>query len=77
MVQAVSKQLYGKDAVLSHVMCDLVKNENDTDKSPNIIEDYETANSFLLQSIFSSGINSERIQYQSNCQQQRMAFKRK
>ena len=40
MVQAVSKQLYGKDSVLSHVMCDLARTENDTEKYPNIIKDY-------------------------------------
>ena len=33
--------------MLSHVMCDLGRAENDTEKSPNIIEDYETANIFF------------------------------
>ena len=42
--------------------------KNDTDKSPNIIEDYETAKKILLQSIFSSGKKSEKIKYQSYCQ---------
>ena len=46
MVHAVSKGLYGNNYVLSHVMCDLGKTENNTDKSPNIIEGYETANIF-------------------------------
>ena len=35
--------MYGKDDVLSHVICDLGNNDNDTYKSPNIIEDYERA----------------------------------
>ena len=43
MVWAISKVLCGKYAVFGHVMCDLENTENDTDKSPNIIEDYETA----------------------------------
>ena len=29
--------------MLNHVICDLGKTDNDTDKSPNIIEDYERA----------------------------------
>ena len=44
--------LCGKDAVLSHVICDLVKTENNTEKYPNTIDYYDTATIFLLQSIF-------------------------
>ena len=43
MVQIISKGLYGNDAVLGHVICYLVNNENDTEKYQNIIEDYDTA----------------------------------
>ena len=43
MVWEISKGLYVKDGVLSHVMCDLVKTENGAYKYPNIIEYYETA----------------------------------
>ena len=46
MVQAILKDLYGKEAVLSHVMCDLGKTEKDKYKSTNIIEDYETSKIF-------------------------------
>ena len=42
MVQKISKGFYVKDSELSHVVCDLGNNENDTDKYPKIIEDYET-----------------------------------
>ena len=41
--QTISRVLYGNDAVLCHVMFDSERNENDTDKYPNIIEDYEIA----------------------------------
>ena len=57
-------------------MCDLVNNEKDTDKYPNIIEDYNTEKN-LLQSIFSSGRKLEKIQYQIYFRQQGMTFKRK
>ena len=42
MVQSISKGFYGNDVVLSNIMCDSGKTENDTDKSPNIIDNYET-----------------------------------
>ena len=31
------------DSMSSHIMCELGKTENDTEKSTNIIEDYDTA----------------------------------
>ena len=43
IVQEISKGSYGKYYVISHVMCDLWNTENDTEKSPNFIEYYETA----------------------------------
>ena len=53
MVRAILKGFYGNDSVLSNVMCDLGKTENDIYKSPNIIEDYETANKlFTAEYIF-------------------------
>ena len=55
IVREIPKGLYGKDAVISHIIYDLGNTENNTDKSPNIIEDYDTTKKFLLQSIFSSG----------------------
>ena len=42
MVRAIWKGLYLKDAALSHIVCDLVNNENDTEKSTNILEYYDT-----------------------------------
>ena len=42
IVQQITKGLYVKYAVISHIMCYLGKTENDTYKSPNIIEYYET-----------------------------------
>ena len=32
----------GKDAALSHVLCNLVKTENDTEQYPNIIKYSDT-----------------------------------
>ena len=53
MVWATSNGFYGKYSVLIHVMCDLVNTKNDTDKYPNIIEDYETVNKcFTAEYIF-------------------------
>ena len=43
MVRIILNVLYGKYYVISHFLFDLVKTENDIEKSPNIIEDYETA----------------------------------
>ena len=43
MVQATSNIFHVNCDMISHVICDLGKIENDTDKSPNIIEDYETS----------------------------------
>ena len=61
--------------MLSHVMCDLGKTENDTDKPSNIIEGYETAyNFFTTDYIFIRG-KLEKIKYQSYCQKQEMPFK--
>ena len=57
MVWEISKDLDRKYDVLSHIMCDLVNTENDTDKSPNIIEDYDTAkNLFTEEYIFIKGV---------------------
>ena len=55
MLLAVSKGLYGKYSVLSHVICDLVKTDNDTEKSPNIIENYEIENIFPCRVYFCQG----------------------
>ena len=56
MVRAIYKVLYGKYAVISNVMCDLGNTENSTDKSPNIIEDYETTKKlFTADYIFTGG----------------------
>ena len=52
MVQEILKGLHANDDVLSHFMFYLRNNENDTDKSPKIIEDYETAKKLLLQGIY-------------------------
>ena len=41
------KLFYGKYAVISPVMCDLGKTENNTYKYQNIIEDYEIAKKFF------------------------------
>ena len=60
--------MYGKDDVLSHVMCFLGKTENDTEIQQK---------NFLLQSIFLSGRKFEKIQYQSYLQKQGMKFERK
>ena len=41
--------------MISHVMCEFGKTENDTDKYPNKIEDYETAKKlFTVKYIFIS-----------------------
>ena len=52
MVRAISKVLCGEDSVLNRVICDLGKTENDTDKYPNIIEDYETTKKILTEEYF-------------------------
>ena len=43
MVRTITNGLYAQDAVLSHVVCDLVNTVNDIDKYIRIIEDYDTA----------------------------------
>ena len=47
MVLEVTKGLYGKNDVLSPLMCDLRKTENNTTKSPNILLGYETVKKLL------------------------------
>ena len=42
-LESISNVLCGKDDVIIHVMCDLGKTENDKDKYPIIIEDYDKA----------------------------------
>ena len=59
IVREISEFLYGKYAVLIHVVCDLVNTGNDTDNFPNIIENDETE-IILLRSIFSSGKKLEK-----------------
>ena len=69
------KRFNGKDAVLSHVVYNLIKNKNDTEKSPNIIDDYDTAKKlFTVGCIFIRDKVREK-QNQSYCQQQGMTFK--
>ena len=76
MVQKISKGFYVKDSELSHVVCDLGNNENDTDKYPKIIEDYETEKKlFTAEYIFFRKKVREK-KYQSYCQQQGMTFKK-
>ena len=43
MLRVISKGLYGKYDEKIYFLCDLVNTDNDTEKSPNIIDDYETA----------------------------------
>ena len=55
MVRAIPKGFFVKDSVLSHIMCDLGKTENDTYKCPNIIEDNETTDIVFTEEYILSG----------------------
>ena len=55
MVRAIPKGYFVKYSVLSHIMCDLGKTENDTYKCPNIIEDNETTDIVFTEEYILSG----------------------
>ena len=61
MVREISKGFYGEYYMLIHVMCDLLKTENYTNKYPNIIEDYETEKKNITAKDFFSRIKLEKI----------------
>ena len=60
MVQAIPKVFHGNYFILVRVICEWVKTENESDKYPNIIEDYETSEKlFIAEYIFVRAIVRE------------------